>query len=120
MYQKESLVVLAVLIAPFFITKHVSLAEIIAAIAVFFTFQHAAIADRMQERQAAMTVPDVECHWKSIYYFCAKEALWVTFFIMSHSWSAVAGAVIFFCYPFWRKFYRKCVPLNTMPATITL
>ena len=111
-YQIESLVVLVVLIAPFIIAKHISTTEIIAALAVFFTFQHAVISDRMQERQAAMVTPDVECHWKSVYYFCAKEFLWITFFIMIKSWAALNGAIIFFIYPFWRKLYRKKYPLG--------
>jgi hypothetical protein len=115
-YHYESAVVLFVLMVPFFITRHISLTESIAVAAVFFTFQHAIIADRMQERQAAMLSPDVECHWKSNYYFMLKEALWITFFLLIHSWAALSGAIIFFLYPFWRKFYRRHHPMKNIIA----
>lgn len=113
-YQKEYLFVLAVLVVPFFFAEHIRLTEVIVTAAVFLTFQHAQIADRMQEKQAAMITPDVACHWKSNYLFMAKEALWITFFIMIHSWAALTGAVIFFLYPFWRKGYRKRHPLKAL------
>lgn len=111
MYQKESLVVIAVLVLPFFIVHQVRLTEVIAALAVFFTFQHAVIADRMQERQAILITPDVECYWKSNIYFLAKESMWIAFFFLTQSWAALLGAVVFFCYPLWRRFYRKRNPL---------
>ena len=108
----ESAVVAAILIVPFFFQSHIRTTEIIAALAVFMTFQHAVISDRMQERQAALVTPDVECYWKSNWYFMAKEALWITFFFMTSAWAALLGAFVFFCYPFWRKWYRKRYPLD--------
>jgi phosphotransferase system glucose/maltose/N-acetylglucosamine-specific IIC component len=111
-YQKEYLFVLLVLAVPFFFAKTIRITEIIAALAVFFTFHHAQIADRMQEKQAAMVTPDVDCHWKSNYYFMVKEGLWITFFLLVKSWAALSGAIIFFLYPFWRKYYRKKYPMG--------
>lgn len=111
-YHFENAVVLVILAVPFFFTQDLRLTEIIAAIAVFLTFQHAQIADRMQERQAAQTVPDVECHWKSNLYFMAKEAMWILFFALTRSWAALLGAFVFFLYPFWRKWYRRRYPFN--------
>lgn len=111
-YHYEYAVVLAILTVPLFFAKEIRLSELVVTAAVFFTFCHASVADRMQERQAAMATPDVHCYWKSNYYFMAKEFLWITFFIMIKSWAALTGAVVFFLYPFWRKFYRKKYPLN--------
>lgn len=117
-YQKEYLFVLAVLVTPLFFIPHIRLTEIIVTAAVFVTFLHAQVADRMQEKQAAMVTPDVECHWKSNYFFMLKEALWITFFIMIHSWAALTGAIIFFLYPFWRKWYRRRYPLGRLKAPV--
>ncbi len=111
-YHYENMVVMAVLVIPFFFADTIRSTEIIAALAVFLTFQHGVIADRMQERQAARETPDVECYWKSNLYFMGKEALWITFFFMTQSWAALMGAFVFFCYPFWRKSYRKHYPLD--------
>lgn len=103
---------MGVLVVPFFFTDMIRITEIIALLAVFMTFQHAIIADRMQERQAAQASPDVECYWKSNWYFMTKEALWIAFFFMTQSWAALMGAFVFFCYPFWRKWYRKHYPMD--------
>ena len=110
-YQKEYLFVLCVLVTPLLITGAFRWTEVIAVAAVFFTFRHAQIADRMQESQAAKAHPDVPCHWQSNYFFAGKEALWITFFILIHSWAALSGSIIFFCYPFWRKYYRNKHPV---------
>ena len=80
---------------------------------VFFTFLHAQVADRMQERQAILEKPDVECYWKSNWFFGIKEFLWIVFFLMIHSYAALSGAILFSIYPFWRKYWRKIKPLKT-------
>lgn len=113
-YHYEYAAVLAILIVPFFFVHEIRITEIIATAAVFFTFCHASISDRMQERQALMEKPDVHCYWKSNIYFMIKEALWITFFLMIKSWAALTGAVIFFLYPLWRKWYRTHYPLNRL------
>lgn len=79
-YHYEQAFVLAVLLVPFFFSDHVRLSEIVAVAAVFFTFKHATVADRMQERQAIQAVPDVECWRKSNQFFITKEILWIAFF----------------------------------------
>lgn len=89
------------------IIKKFSLHEIICGLAVWFTFMHAQVADRMQEQQSQMEKPTVECYKKSNYYFWIKEVLWITFFLMMKSYAALVGSVIFFFYPMWRKFYNK-------------
>jgi O-antigen/teichoic acid export membrane protein len=115
-YRYEYAFVLGVLLIPFAFADHIRLTEIVVTAAVFVTFMHASVSDRMQERQALMEKPDVECYAKSNRFFMIKEALWITFFIMIKSWGALLGAVIFFLYPFWRKWYRKRYPLNRNAA----
>lgn len=107
----ETLVVIFVLAGQLFFT-HFHLTEIICAFAVLFTFQHAQIADRMQERQALQVKPDVECYRKSNRYFVAKELLWIVFFVMTKSFSALSGAIVFCLYPLWRKYWRKIHPIK--------
>ncbi len=88
------------------------ISEIIATAAVFLTFMHASVADRLQEQQAIKAQPDVWCHYKLKRYFLGKEALWILFFILIQSWAALLGSVIFFLYPFWRQWYRQRYPLG--------
>lgn len=87
-------------------------AEIVCSIAVYITFLHAQVADRMQERQALQATPEVECHAKLNRYFMVKEALWIAFFVMTRSYSALSGAILFFLYPFWRRCWRMIKPIT--------
>lgn len=86
--------------------------EWIGAGAVLLSFGHAAVSDRMAERQAAMSKPDVECYKWSWRYFIGKEVLWVAYFILHHSYSALVGCGVFLVYPLWRKLYRQRFPLG--------
>lgn len=106
----EAGVVAVVLFVQLFFT-HFYISEIICSFAVFVTFLHAQIADRMQERQAILETPDVHCHWKLNWFFTIKECLWIAFFLMTNSYSALSGAILFSLYPFWRKYWRKINPL---------
>lgn len=115
-YHYEGAFIFCILLIPFFF-QEIRLSEIVATLAVFLTFMHASVADRLQEQQAIKDVPDVWCHHKLQRYFLGKEALWIIFFIMIKSWAALLGAVIFFLYPFWRKWYRKRYPLNRNTIT---
>jgi hypothetical protein len=83
--------------------------EYLAALAVFLSFGHAQIADRLAEKEENKTIPEVECYKKLWYYFIGKEICWFLFFILSHAYSALAGVFIFLAYPFWRKFYRTYI-----------
>ena len=107
----EACVVAVVLFVQLFFT-HFHLPEIVCSLAVFFTFLHAQVADRMQERQAILEKPDVHCYWKSNWYFAIKEFLWIAFFLMTQAYAALSGAVLFSLYPFWRKYWRKIHPLK--------
>ena len=106
----EALIVAIVLFLQLFFTGFHA-PEIICSLAVFFTFLHAQVADRMQERQAILENPDVHCYWKSNWYFATKEFLWIAFFFMTSAYAALSGAILFSIYPFWRKYWRKIKPL---------
>lgn len=106
----ESLTAASILAAVAYFTGN-SIAEWIGAAAVFCAFNHAQISDRMVEKQAAKTTPDVECYRKSIWFFMLKEVLWLTYFILHHSYSALVGVFLFLLYPVWRKIWRKYHPL---------
>ena len=80
--------------------------EILAAVAVFLSFGHAQIADRLAEKEGQKEKPEVDCYKKLWYYFIGKELFWLAYFLMNHSYSALAGVFIFLAYPAWRKFYR--------------
>jgi hypothetical protein len=102
----ESLVVAGILSASILIHPF-KLSELICGVAVWITFMHGQVSDRMQEKQSQMSNPDVSCYKWSTRYFLLKEAMWITFFLMIGSYSALVGSLVFFVYPFWRKFYRK-------------
>lgn len=107
----EVIVVVIVLLIQLYFT-HFKLNEIICSLAVLLTFCHAQIADRLQEQQEILTHKVVECYWKLKYYFIAKECLWIAFFILTHSYSAISGAILFSLYPIYRKIYRKYRPIK--------
>lgn len=86
--------------------------ELIGCFAVQAAFGHAAITDRLTEREHLKEKPDVYCYaWSTRYFFC-KELLWLMYFVINGSWSAVVGVFVFLIYPFWRKIYRKHRPIN--------
>ena len=49
--------------------------EALGAAAVLFAFAHAQVAERMAEREAARSRPDVHCHRWAGRYFTIKEVL---------------------------------------------
>lgn len=107
----EASVVAVVLFIQLYFFSHFTVSEVICSFAVLLTFKHAQIADRMQERQALMENPDVHCYRWSNRYFVMKETLWIVFFLMTKSYSALSGAIIFSIYPLWRRYWRKINPI---------
>ncbi len=107
----ESALVIFVLGITTYLTGN-KLSEWIGSIAVFCAFSHASISQRLAEREERKTVPDVECYWKLIYFFIAKEILFGLYFIMHQSYIALIGVGLFILYPIWRKLWRKYHPLN--------
>jgi hypothetical protein len=86
--------------------------NVIALLAICLTFCHVQIADRMREADEARSDPAVRCRNWLNRYFVAKETLWVAFFLVSGSYTAIVGSALFLLYPFWRRTYRRIKPLN--------
>ncbi len=108
-WKTEVIFVYMVLILGMALTNSFGLANTVCSVAVLMSFCHAQISDRMAEKQAHLVKPDVECYRYSLFYFVAKESLWLAFFIITHSYPALFGVGIFLLYPVWRKVYRKYV-----------
>ncbi len=106
------LLVIQLIISSYFLSF--SYKEIIGLFAVMFSFMHGQVSDRLQEKQSIKIKPDVECYKYSTYYFITKEIFWILYFIISNTWSALSGAVIFSLYPIWRKIYRKFNPIDNI------
>ena len=85
--------------------------EWVGAAAVFCGFCHASIAERLREREAARTTPSVDCHRLATWFFLAKEAGWVVYFVALHAWSALVGCALFLLYPLWRRLWRRWHPI---------
>ncbi len=85
--------------------------EWIAVFAVYFTFKHASVSNRMEEQEALKKSKGekvtVDCYKKSTHFFYAKEVLWFGYFFLTASYSALAGVIVFLIYGWWRKIYRK-------------
>ena len=80
--------------------------ELLGALAVFTNFLHMQVSSRMAEQQTAEAIPTVECYRALYGYQIAKELLWITYFVLLKSYSALLGCGIFLAYPVWRRWWR--------------
>lgn len=91
------------------------LVEWIGVLAVYFTFAHATVGDRLAEVQAKehkeQGKATIECYHKLSTYFYLKEICWFGYFVILGAWSAIAGVFLFLLYPLWRKWWRKYQPV---------
>jgi hypothetical protein len=112
-YHIEGAIVLFTLVIVTFLADK-SWIEYIGVAAVFFTFNHASVAEYMREAEARRAKNNspilVECHHKLPYYFYAKEMCWFAYFFLLGAHSALAGVIIFLLYQPWRKLWRKYHP----------
>lgn len=106
MWQWEACVVMIVLAASVTVSGGEP-KEWIGAAAVFFAFMHAQVADHLADAQEKRPVADVTCWPWLNRYFWIKEILWLAYFIISQTWAALAGVIIFIAYRFWRRFYKS-------------
>lgn len=114
-YYWEALFVLMILC----ITGYVSdkgWKEWIGVAAVFLTFMHASVAERLSESEGHRKTKGeeiyVDCYYKLPIYFYSKEICYFAYFIILGAWSAVVGVLIFLAYPIWRKQWRKFNPMK--------
>lgn len=108
--------VAAILLIVSVILNNISFEAVLSAVAVFYSFMHIQISDRLQEQEAMKIHVSVECHDKLNRYLVLKEVLWIMFFILSGAYPALLGCILFISYPLWRKYYRtkiKPLPLPT-------
>jgi hypothetical protein len=103
--------VVAIVLSAVVIATGASWIEWIGAAAVLGTFAHAQVANRLAEKDAARERPSVECHKWATRYLVGKESLWLIYFVIHHSWSALAGVGLFLAFPVWRRFWRSKYPL---------
>ncbi len=82
--------------------------------AVYLTFGHIVIAERLREAEASRAERQekilVECYKKLDWYYYGKETFWLFYFILLLAYSALVGIFVFLLYRPWRKYYRKYVP----------
>lgn len=85
--------------------------EWLGALAVLFTFAHAQIAFRASEKENELVAkgskPQLECYWKSKWFFILKETSWFSYFILVGAASPLIGIAFFILYPFWRKLWNE-------------
>lgn len=113
----ESAVVLAALSLTALVAGGAPL-QWLGVLAVWLSFGHAQIADRMAEREAARPVPSVHCYRKATAFYVGKELAWVTLFLASHAYAAVVGSILFLAYPAWRRLWRRLHPITArVPMT---
>ena len=105
-YQIESAVALAVLSLVAVLCGNRAI-EWLGVGAVWLSFMHGQVSDRLVERQAQQAMPDVPCWRKARLYFIGKELLWVAYFVAHRSYAALVGCALFIAYPAWRAWYRK-------------
>lgn len=107
----ESAVVLAVLSATALVAGGAPV-QWLGVLAVWLSFGHASIAERMREREALRPEPAVHCHRWSSAYFVGKELAWVVLFLATRAYPAVIGCALFLAYPAWRRLWRRWHPLT--------
>lgn len=84
--------------------------EVVGSLAVFASFGHAQVSDRLAESQATMHQPTVDCWRMARRYFVIKEACWLAYFMAHRTWAALVGVGVFLLYPAWRWFWRNRAP----------
>lgn len=94
--------------------------EWIAVIAVFYTFKHASVSNRLEEKEAQRKLLGekvfVDCYHMAKKFFITKEILWFSYFAINGSYSALAGVIIFLIYNPWRNYYiKQRIKIKTNP-----
>lgn len=105
-YMYEAAVAILVLGTSWWLFGH-SLNELIGSVAVFLTFKHAQVTDRLSAAEEERPVPAVECFRLERRYFLGKELVWATYFICVQSWSPLVGVTLLSGYRIWRRWYKK-------------
>lgn len=116
-YRVENAFVFLILVTVLIVTDNIfNVWKWIELFAVYFTFQHVSISQRLEERQhkefTESGVAKVDCYYKLPRYLVGKEVLWLVTFIYLHAWAALAGVLILLTYYPWRAMWRKYHPIR--------
>ncbi len=119
-YHIESAIVAITLIITALISQQWRI-ERIGVLAVFFTFGHVSVADRLEEKESIRQQKkwykqddeSVWCYYKLERYYYAKEICWFAYFVLLGARSALVGVVVFLLYWPWRKAWRKYATPST-------
>lgn len=104
-WQVEAVFVALVLCsATWLLNKQPTLVDWIGVLAVFFTWSHISVADRLAAGVASGS--HVECHYKLARYAIAKEICWILYFTLLSAYPALLGCFLFLGYAAWRKVWR--------------
>lgn len=79
----------------------------LSALAVALSFCHAQVASRLDEAEERRSQIGVHCRAWLARYLVAKEIAWVSYFVLTGSWPALVGCVLFLAYPVWRRWWRS-------------
>ena len=108
-WQKESLVIAAILI----VTGTLSviggfpiIEAIISGSAVWLTFSHAQVSDRLAAYARKGSKP-VECVRFERLYYIGKELMWLALFVWQWNLPALVGTIAFILYPIWRSYHAQ-------------
>lgn len=105
-YQYEAAIALVVLGLSWWAFGH-SLNELVGSVAVFLTFKHAQVTDRLSAAEEDRPVPAVECFRLERRYFLGKEMVWATYFLVVESWSPLVGVTLLSGYRVWRRWRHR-------------
>ena len=107
-YQLEMALALGILIATALISQK-GWIEWIGVVAVFISFGHMTLSDRLAEREAVLHKSRIRknVHTMLNAYLVSKEILWFAYFILVGAWSALTGVILFLAYPLWRRYWKK-------------
>ena len=83
--------------------------EWIGVVAVFISFGHMTLSDRLAEREVALHKSRIRKNVHTLLnaYLVSKEILWFAYFILVGAWSALTGVILFLAYPLWRRYWKK-------------
>lgn len=112
----ETLIVAIILSAVALISKKGAV-EWFGVVGVILTFEYQVLSTYLTEHSEARKriksdVKSDTVHKEIRIIYLLKECIWVVYFIFLGAYSALVGSIIFILYAYWRKTYRKHIPLQ--------
>ncbi len=91
--------------------------EWIGVFGVTLTFEYQVLSTYLREHSEARkkvhgpTAKDAAVLTEIQVLYYLKECVWIAYFLFLGAYSALAGTMIFIAYGFWRRLYRKTLPI---------